>query len=193
MLGALTGGVLIGLAVALPPGPNAALCISRTLTGGRSAGLRCGLGTASAHAVYAALVVAGVDRASNLFSLASGPFRIAGGLVLAGLGLRLGFVRSVRPPRSLRGGYAMTLGLGLANPLTPLYFTAAMALGTFRPGAGPLVVAGVFAGSAAWWAALATAAAAFGRHLDDRRLSWAKRVAAAVMAGFGLAVVASAM
>ncbi len=64
----LLTGALIGLSVAIPPGPNAAMCISRTLAAGRGVGLRCGLGAASAHVVYAALAVVGVGRASSWFA-----------------------------------------------------------------------------------------------------------------------------
>ncbi len=56
----LLTGALLGLSVAVPPGPNAAICVSRTLAAGRRAGLRCGLGVASAHAFHATLAVAGL-------------------------------------------------------------------------------------------------------------------------------------
>ena len=51
---------------------------------------------------------------------------------------------------------------------------------------GPLVVAGVFAGSAAWWATLTSAVGAMQRHLTDQHLGWAKRVTASAMGAYGL-------
>ena len=181
---ALLGGVIIGLSIAAPPGPNAALCMGQTLAGGRGAGLRAGFGAAGAHAVYATLAVVGAGRASGLLGRDAAAVRMLAGLVLVGLGLRLELTRtrSRRPPRRT---FAVSLALGLANPLTLLYFTAAVSLGAMPTGAAPLVVLGVFAGSASWWAMLAYAVAGLGRRLDDRRLAWANRVAAATIAGFG--------
>ena len=192
---AMLRGVLIGLSVAVPPGPNAALCVSRTLAGGRSAGFRCGMGAASGQRPRRLCRPRrrgctprlqrvqprerplsprrGPDPGRTRVALGPGPHR-------SSTTIRRGRVRDHAGP-------------GPDHPLTLLYFTATMALGTFRPGEGPLVVAGVFAGSAAWWAALATATAALGHHLDERRLSWANRLVAAVIAGAGLVSVACAL
>ncbi|MDQ3896717.1 MAG: LysE family transporter [Actinomycetota bacterium] len=190
---ALLKGAVIGFSVAAPPGPNAALCMSRTLVGGRRAGLRCGLGAATAHAVYAVLAVLGVGRASGFLSTATGGIRLAGGLLLVGLGVRLALTPWSAERRSPTGAYATTLALGLVNPLTLLYFAAALALGVFPPGTGALVVAGVFAGSAAWWTALTSGVAAVGHRLDERRIVWINRLASAAIAGFGVLAVASAI
>ena len=189
---ALLGGVVLGLSIAVPPGPNAAMCMGQTLAGGRGAGLRAGFGAAGAHAVYAALAVVGVGHASGRLAQDGAAVRRLAGVVLVGLGLRLELTRTRRRPPSARA-FAMTLALGLANPLTVLYFTAAVALGALPTGAGPLVVLGVFAGSASWWALLACAVAALGRCLDDHRLRWANRAAAATIAGCGAVAIATVL
>jgi threonine/homoserine/homoserine lactone efflux protein len=118
--------------------------------------------------------------------------RLLAGLVLIGLGVRLGLTRTRRRPPTT-GAFTMTFALGLANPLTLLYFTAAVSLGAIPASAGPLLVLGVFAGSASWWAMLAYAVAGLGRRLDDRRLAWANRAAAATIAGFGGVAVATVL
>jgi len=188
----LLGGVVLGLSVAAPPGPNAALCMAETLAGGRGAGLRAGCGVASAHALYATLALVGAGRASEWITREARAVRLLAGLVLVGLALRLELTRG-RPRSPSSRVFAITLGLGLVNPLTLLYFSAAVALGVLPTGAGPLVVAGVFAGSAAWWAVLATAVAGLGRRLDDRRLAWANRAAALTIAGFGGIAIATVL
>ena len=190
---ALLQGVVIGLGVAAPPGANAALCMSRTLSGGRGAGLRCGMGAASAHALYATLALVGADRASTLLVKETNVIRVAGGLVLVGLGLRLARRRSEKGAPSNARAYSVTLALGLVNPLTLLYFSAAMALGTIPSHGGTMVVAGVFTGSVVWWAILTNAVAALGRHLDERRLGLANRLVALSLAGCGLVAVATAL
>lgn len=82
-------GVVQGLSIAVPPGPNTALCMSRTLAAGRKVGFRCGLGVATAHAIYAGLAVVGADRASGLLDRSAFALHIVGGVLLIGLGLRL--------------------------------------------------------------------------------------------------------
>ena len=181
---ALLSGVVIGLTIAVPPGPNAALCMGQTLAAGRGAGLRAGFGAASAHAVYATLAVVGLGRASELLAGDGAAVRMLAGLVLVGLGLRMELTRTRRPPPSKRA-FAVTLALGLANPLTLLYFSAIVALGAMPTGAGTLVVLGVFTGSASWWAVLACSVAALGRRLDDHGLALANRAVAATIAAFG--------
>jgi putative LysE/RhtB family amino acid efflux pump len=186
-------GVLLGLSIAVPPGPNAAICMSRTLAAGRKVGFRCGLGAAIAHAVYASLAVAGVDRASGLLDRSTFTLHIAGGLLLVALGLRLGRTRPVPASRSTSRAYVTTLAVGLGNPLTILYFAAAMTAGAIPAGSGALLVVGVFAGSAAWWCVLASATAAVHRYVNERRLGLVNRLTASAIGGFGVMTVAAAL
>lgn len=177
----------------MPPGPNAAICMSRTLAAGRKVGFRCGLGAASAHAVYATLAVVGVDRASGLLDRSSFALHIAGSLLLVALGLRLGRTGPVPTSRSTSRAYVTTLAVGLANPFTILYFAATMAAGAIPAGTGPLVVVGVFVGSAAWWTALTSVTAAIQHHLNERRLGWANRLTASAIGGCGVMSMVTAL
>jgi threonine/homoserine/homoserine lactone efflux protein len=186
-------GFLLGLSIAVPPGPNAAICMSRTLAAGRRVGLRCGFGAASAHAIYATLAVVGVDRASGLLDRSTFALHIAGSLLLVALGLRLGRTGPVTTSRSTGRAYVATLAVGLGNPLTILYFAAATAAGAIPAGTGVLVVVGVFAGSAAWWGVLSSVTAAVHRHLNERRLGWVNRLTASAIGGFGVLAMGTAI
>ena len=190
---ALLKGALIGLSVAAPPGPNALMCMSRTLASGRGAGLRAGLGAASAHAVYAGVAVLGVDQASKVLLRGATPVRLIGGMILLVIGLRLGLSESRRRTPSTVSAYPLTFAIGLVNPLTLLYFTAAVALGTIPAGAGSSVVAGVFIGSALWWTVLTQVVATLGHHLHDRGLAWANRLVAIAIAAMGAVAVGTAL
>ena len=186
-------GVLLGLSIAVPPGPNGAICMSRTLAAGRKIGFRCGLGAASAHAIHASLAVVGVDRASGLLDSSTFALHLAGGLLLVALGLRLGRTAPAPTSSSTSRAYVTTLAVGLGNPLTVLYFAAATAAGAIPAGTGPLVVVGVFAGSAAWWGVLTSVTAAVQRHLNERRLGWANRLTASAVGGCGVISMISAL
>ena len=91
------------------------------------------------------------------------------------------------------GRYATTLAMSLGNPVTVLYFTAAMATGAIPAGTGPMVVVGVFVGSAVWWVALTSVTAAVRHHLTERRLGWANRLTASAIGGCGVMTVATAL
>ena len=96
---------LLGLSIAVPPGPNAAVCMSRTSAADGKVVLRCGLGAASAHAIYATLAVLGVDRAAGVLDKGTLALHIAGGLLLVALGLRLGRTGPVPTSRSTSRSY----------------------------------------------------------------------------------------
>ena len=56
----LLRGAVLGFAIAAPVGPIGALCIHRSLAGGRASGFASGLGAATADAVYGALAAFGL-------------------------------------------------------------------------------------------------------------------------------------
>jgi threonine/homoserine/homoserine lactone efflux protein len=186
-------GILLGLSIAVPPGPNAAICMSRTLAAGRKVGFRCGLGAATAHAIYASLAFVGADRASGLLDRSTFALHIVGGALLVALGLRLAHTGPLPTSDSTSRAYVTTLAVGLGNPLTILYFAAAMAAGTIPAGTGAVVVVGVFAGSAVWWAVLVSGTAAVHRYFNERRLRCVNRLTASAIGGFGVMTVAAAL
>ena len=186
-------GVLLGLSIAVPPGPNAAICMSRTLAAGPKVGLRCGLAVATAHAIYTSLAVVGADRAAGVLARSSFALHLVGGVVLVALGLRLARTGPQPASASTTRPYLTTLAIALGNPLTILYFAAAMATGAVPAGAGPLVVVGVFAGSAAWWGVLASVTAAVHRYFNEGRLRCVNRLTASAVGGFGVMSVAAAL
>ena len=58
-------------------------------------------------------------------------------------------------------------------------------------GWGIALVAGVFIGSAAWWALLTSIAGIFHKRLDDTTAIWVGRFSGVVILGFGLVLLAS--
>ena len=193
-------GFAIGFAIAMPVGPIGLLCMRRSLESGLLAGLTSGLGAACADAVYAALAAFALSAVTRALAVAAGPLHVAGALALIVLGVRaVGEsvrARTAQPqPRNGRG-FAVTFGLTLANPATILSFAAIVAAGaafgarTPDPRAAWFLVGGVFAGSALWWAVLATAVGAF-RHTIPARAVRALSIASGLaLAGFGVALLA---
>jgi len=182
--------IVLGLSIAAPVGPIGILCIRRSIVEGRSAGLVCGLGAATADAVYGAL--GGFALTSLSVWLVSGRvWMTAGGSAfLLYLGVKT-FRSSAPTPAvgSATGAYFSTFLLTLANPLTILSFTAAFAgMGAAAVGYSGVVtmLAGVFAGSALWWLMLTALAGAARGRLTPTVFATINRVSGLILLGFGL-------
>ncbi len=194
--------LLTGLCVAVPVGPVGLYCVHRSLFADRATGLACGLGMALADASYAAVAAFGLTFVSGFLTGHELWFRLVGGLFLLLLARRMHGEqppgREVRPvPHRLAGTLLQTYALTAANPATILAFAvlfAGLGLGARGGHAGHALAAtlGVFLGSFCWWPALVFGGAGLRRRLRDR-LERVRRVAALVIAGFGVAALAGAL
>jgi threonine/homoserine/homoserine lactone efflux protein len=190
----LLRGVLAGLAIAVPVGPVNVLCISRTITNGRLAGIISGLGAATADTFYGGIAGFSITLIINFLVREKFWIRLVGGALLIAIGLVYWFKR----PKSLKeeqeeeshSAYVTTLLLTLTNPTTVLSFLAVMAglrLGEPRPWTLTLfVVLGIFCGSMIWWIVLALISGHFRRRFNDRAVVWMNRIAALAIGGFGI-------
>ena len=190
-------GFLIGLSIAAPVGPIGVLCIRRTLTDGRLAGLVTGLGAASADAVYGSMAAFGLTLVTGFLVSQENILRIVGGIFLLYLGIRTFLSRPSEEPASaerkgLPGAYLSTFFLTLTNPLTILSFAAIFAglgLATEERGllAAILLILGVFLGSASWWLFLSGAVSLFRNRFNLRAMTWVNRISGSIIFGFGVA------
>ena len=203
MASLLIRGYLLGFAIAASPGPIFFLCLRRTLLRGWRVGFLSGLGVATADGFYAAIAVFGIAAVTTFVAGASRWLALVGGAALIVIGLRSIIERPTvaeQQPATARGlasAYASTLGLTITNPATIISFAAlAAALGAGLSGGlvKPVtVVLGVFAGSATWWAVLATLAAALRARVTPtvaRAIGFASGLA---IAGLGALAIASAL
>ncbi len=196
-MSAFLQGLLIGFSIAAPVGPIGLLCIRRSLTAGRLAGLVSGLGAATADALYGIVAALGLTAVTTLLLAYQRPLQFVGGLFLVYLGIAImrstpATAASGTPPTAtLSAAYFSTLVLTLANPVTVLSFLGLFAglglLGNAHaPSAAFALVLGVFLGSAAWWLLLSTSAAALGARLQSGGLRLLNLASGALIAAFGL-------
>src|SRR5262245_45256124 len=154
-------GLIIGFSIAAPVGPISVLCIRRTLTDGRGAGLASGLGAATADALYGCVAGFGLTLISNALIDQKLWLQLFGGLFLLYLGIKTLLSKPAEQAANasgsgLLGAYASTFLLTVTNPLTILSFAAIfVALGLANTSgnyvSALVLVLGVFLGSAAWW------------------------------------------
>ena len=196
MIGFLLKGLMIGFAIAAPVGPIGILCIRRTLTEGRSAGLISGLGAATADAIYGFVAGFGITFISTLLIREQIWLRLIGGVFLFYIGLKAFFSRPAEETFSMKGNgwlgaYASTFFLTLTNPMTILAFVAIFAgLGITNEGgsylSATLLVLGVFMGSALWWFLLSGGVAMLQEKFNLRELRWVNKVSGVLIILFSL-------
>jgi threonine/homoserine/homoserine lactone efflux protein len=195
MVAAFLAGLGMGLAVAVPVGPVAVLCVQRTLARGLAAGLPSALGAGSADAGFALVALLGLEAMRGWLLGHQNLLRASGGLFLVFLGVTTALAVprrlevSTRP--NLLANWISAFFLTLTNPTTILSFAAVLAAAA-PTARSPELVAGVLVGSSGWYAALAGAAHVARAPLMGR-LRVLNGIAGVVLAGAGVALLVSAL
>jgi threonine/homoserine/homoserine lactone efflux protein len=189
-------GLIIGFSIAAPVGPIGILCINRTLSSGRIAGLLTGLGAATADAFYGSIAAFGLTFISVFLVQQQLWFRLIGGAFLCYLGLRTMLTKAKADPiqaspTSLWNAYGSTFFLTLTNPITILAFTAIFSgIGLVSLGAGyssaAITVLGVFLGSSCWWFILSSVTNLLRDKVTTSGLVWVNRISGLIILGFGI-------
>jgi len=188
-------GFGLGLAIAMPVGPIALICIQQALTRGFGAGLAAGLGVALADTAYGAIAAFGLTAITNVLVNMQTPLRAAGLAAMIWLAWRIW--RDADVPKHIapgaRAGLATTAQLfvlTIANPMTILTFLALFV------GAGVgmaesyeysmVLTLGVFAGSLGWWIVVAGLTGILRNRINDQSVRWVNRASALMIAGLAI-------
>lgn len=187
-------GFIIGISIAAPVGPIGVLCIRRTLSDGKLTGFLSGMGAASADMVYGAIAAYGLTVITNLLVENALWLRLIGGCFLLYLGIKTFLEKpadhaaQTNQKSGYFGAYISTFFLTITNPMTIISFAGIFA-GTMSIGStsSPLMlVAGVFAGSAAWWLALSFGVGLMRERLTAGHMAWINRISGIIIITFGL-------
>jgi threonine/homoserine/homoserine lactone efflux protein len=191
----IISGWLLGVAIALPVGPVITELIRRGLAGGFLQGWLVGLGAAASHVILVTLTLLGVvtlfDR--PLWHTLLG---VGGVLVLGYLGVDA-FRAGVTPPTpetttSAGHPFLVGFGIGIANPITLLWFlTVGGALIASQGDGGMGRLAVVFGSSfvigvLCWDTVVAALAGAGRRWMGPRTLRALNAIAGLVFFGFAV-------
>lgn len=188
-------GLLIGLTIAAPVGPIGILCLRRTLTHGRMAGLVSGLGAAVADAFYGLMAVFGLSIISDIIFSCLPWLEFFGALFLLGLGFKTYTKNLVLLDESpcihnLLGYFTSTFFLTLTNPLTMFAFLAIFTAVGFTGEKesfldGSLLLTGVFVGSMVWWLLIGEGTTFFRKRISEHIVLYVNKIAGILLAGFG--------
>jgi threonine/homoserine/homoserine lactone efflux protein len=197
-IGLFFKGLLVGFLISTPVGPIGVLCIQRTLNKGKLHGIVSGLGAATADAVYGFIAAFGLTFVSNFLVKEQMWLRLAGGIFLCYMGVRVFLFKSEQrtapgDSTSYFRDYVSMFFLTLTNPITFFAFAATFAgLGLVslieHHIAALLLVAGIFVGAGLWWLILSGITATFLGKLLYSRPAWLNKISGIVIVVFGLFV-----
>lgn len=173
-------GAAMGVAIAAPVGPVAALCIERTFSRGLGVALVTALGAGLADAAFGAVAAFGVGFVTEWVRAHETHLRILGAVVLTLLAVnawRKRHALAIREAERASAGAmfgALTSGflLTASSPVTIVTFAVALASfgrASLDAARSPMwVPAGVLFGSAGWYAALSVVAHLFRERVRSR-------------------------
>lgn len=128
-LGTILGFSLASFALAITPGPDMALFLSRTVTGGRTMGFAAMVGASAGMVVHMTLAAFGLSALLAASATAFLILKIVGGLYLLWLAygaLRHGSAFSVDregvPQQTIRATILTGVGINLTNPKVIVFF-----------------------------------------------------------------------
>ncbi len=176
----LLHGAAIGLAIAVPVGPIAVLCMQYALSRGFLIAFAAGLGAALADTFFGMLAGFGLTMVTDWIFLNKCWIQLLGGAFLCYLGAELCFTKNHKtiliddntgPMTALSSTFMLTL----ANPLTILAFMALFGYFglvniTDNTANASMTIAGVFLGSLGWWTLLTYLAARLRTSFTDKAL-----------------------
>lgn len=201
----LLNGFIIGLTASIPLGPVGLICIQKTLNGRLKNGIASGLGAASADTFFAIVAAFGISAVHNFIEAQQLYLRIAGGIILIGLGLKFFLTNpaiQIRKQRnrgnSMWADFVSVFVLTLSNPLTVFVFGAVFAGFGIIPDNSTWfemseLVLGIFIGAGTWWIVLVSTVNVFRYKFRLRRLWWMNKIMGVIITAFGLFAIISVL
>lgn len=155
-------GLIIGLFLGAPVGAIGALCIKRTLTDGKKAGLITGLGSTLADCTYAALATLGVSLISDWILKYQNIIKVIGGIVIILIGILTLIKKSENKEDSEKNldknskwkMFVLSVFIGITNPvalIVVMFAMSSMNMENIGLLGSVLVVLGTCIGTLIWW------------------------------------------
>lgn len=187
--------ILVGICASAPLGPVCMLVLQKTLNYGRNAGFVTGLGSAFADTLFASIAILAVAAVQKFIEDNSGIIMLAGGLIVIAVGISMAVRRSMDQCSRVKKVSArfplQAFFLALSNPGALALMFALMLIFKIDAGSDKMLsILGVAIGSVLWWMTLTLISDKLGRNLNFNTLLKINRIVGALVAAFGLWMVA---
>jgi len=195
--------MLIGIAVSVPVGPVAVLCIQRTLNKGFRSGFTSSAGAAFADVIYAGIAGFSITFIANFLNEYQSHIRIVGGLFLIFVGIRIFLSNPATQMRKyrLKGNnyykdFFTSFLVTISNPITVIAFGVIFAnFDMIKEGSTNLpifiLVLSVFSGALLWWLSLVSIISVFKSKIRLRNILWINRITGVFIVLFAIYIIIS--
>ena len=199
----LLKGIILGLAVSMPPGSIGIVLINRTIKRGWLSGFFSGLGLASADTLLAFLSGLGFTVIISFIKEERFILTLLAALVIIAVGLKVFLSDPVKEFRnrdtvnkSLWRDYYSVFVLSISNPYTIFIFVAFFSgvhiNGNIKPEMVPFfLIPGVLIGTIAWWFFLSYFVSRFKKNIRLRMIVRINKIAGIVIILIGIIVLLS--
>lgn len=191
------------MAVSVPVGPVAVLCIQRTLNKGFRSGFVSSVGAASADVIYAAIAGFGVTFVANILNDYQFYIRILGGIFLTFVGIRIFLSNPATQIRKVRQqgnnyyrDFFTSFLVTISNPITVIAFGLIFAdfnMISDDSGNFPIfiLIISVFSGALLWWLFLVSIVTIFKKRIRLRNILWINRITGVFIVLFAIYIIIS--
>ena len=196
-------GMLLGLAVSMPPGPVGIILVNRTIKRGVKSGFSSGLGLALADTILAIVAGIGFSFIISFIQQERLMLGLAAGIVVAAVGVKVYLSNPVREFRkgnlankSLWRDFYSVFIMSVTNPYTILIFVAFFSgikiSNNISPEKVPfLLVPGVFVGAMAWWISLSYLVSRVKSKLRLRNIVLINKISGLIITAIGIVILIS--
>lgn len=198
MITALVKGFIVGMGASIPLGPLGVLCVQKTLSKGRNAGLITGLGASVSDTFYAAISLMGLAFIQTLINENIDWVMLVGGLIIMFIGVKIYLTNPIKQISQKHKNkkhvedFFEALFMTITNPgaiflILGLFAAVGIEMGEeITKSVLVTTLWGVFAGSAAWWFILSTGINVFRKKFRIKQLMMINRVSGIVIFVLGL-------
>lgn len=199
MLVDMLKGFLVGMCASAPIGPIAILVVQKSLSKGHKAGFISGLGASVVDTLYAFVAIFALAFAQKFIEDHQNAILLAGGVVLAIVGLTMAFSDPFRKMKDdgessvSPKDFGQAVAMGLSNPMAIfVMFTlfAFFGLANDAPhnwSVTPIILS-VSAGSVVYWFSISWMLSRFRKNFRMRTILWISRITGAIIVIIGIAL-----
>lgn len=198
MIEVLIKGIIVGLGASIPLGPLGVLCIQKTLSKGRWAGVFTGLGGAVSDLFFSALALFGLSMIQEWLDRNDTIISLIGGVIIVAIGVSVfttNPIKQLRQPKEINkrywGDFLTSLAMTITNPgalllLLGLFTFVGIDLSEKSFVTISVVMGGVLLGAMIWWVALASIINAFRNRFRLRQMIAINRIAGVIIVILGM-------
>ena len=192
-------GFLVGMCASAPVGPIAILVVQKSLSKGHKAGFVSGLGASVVDTIYAFIAIFALAFAQKLIDAHQNLIFLAGGIVLAIVGLTMALSDPFRKmkadgaPSVSPKDFGQALAMGLSNPMAIFVMFTLFAFFGLADEAPhnwrvtPIILS-VSAGSVIYWFSISWLLSRFRKSFKMNTILWISRVTGAIVVIIGIAL-----